>query len=229
MDFFVTLDQVWPNNFFENEPNLFKRFLHHRISSSVYSDVPNHSEIISTIFSININKAVGHDNLHPFFLRIASTVTTPYLYSLIEYSFINGVFPDNCTIARIVPLFKNGKRDEPTNYRPISILSCFSKIFEKIIYRRLISFLNKHNVIQKTQYGFQKKLSTNQAIIDVVTNSLENINSKLYTGLVCLDLTEVFDTVSHKILIFKLDHYGIRGQANKLMQAFFNRKQYVAY
>ena len=126
-----------------------------------------------------------------------------------------------------VPLFKNGKREEPTNYCPISILSSFSKIFEEIIYRRQISSLNKHNVIQKTQYGFQKNVSTNHAIIDVVTNSLENIDSKVYTGMVFLDLTKAFDTVSHEILIHKLDHYSIRGQANKLMQAFLNRKQYV--
>ena len=112
-----------------------------------------------------MNKTVGHDNLHPFFLCIASTAITPYLDSFIEYSFINGVFSDNCTIARFVPLFKNGKRDEPTNYRAISILSCFSKIKKKIICRHLISFLNTHNLIQKTQYGFQKNLSTNHAIM----------------------------------------------------------------
>ena len=88
--------------------------------------------------------------------------------------------------------------------------------------------MNKHNVIPKTQYGFQKNISTNHTIIGVVTNSLENINFELYTGLVFLNLTKAFDTISHEILIHKLDHYGIRGQANKLMQAFFNRKQYVA-
>ena len=87
--------------------------------------------------------------------------------------------------------------------------------------------MNKHNVIQKTQYGFQKNVSTNHAIIHVVTNCLENINSKPYTGLVFLDLTKAFDTVSHEILIHKLDHYGIRGQTIKLMQDFLNRNQYV--
>ena len=186
---FCNIGSSLAKQFSANEPNLFKEFLHHCISSSVYLNVPNHSEIISTIFSINMNKAVDHDNLHLFFLRIASTAITPYLHSFIEYSFINGVFPDNCTIARIVPLFKNEKRNEPTNYRLTSILSCFSKIFEKIIYKSLISFLNTHNVIQKTQHGFQKNVSTNHAIIDVVTNSLENSNSELYTGLVYLDLT----------------------------------------
>ena len=159
-----------------------------------------------------MNKAVGYDNLHFFFLRLASTVITPYLRSFMEYSFTYGVFPDNCTMARIVPLFENKKRDEPTNYRPISILSCFSKIFKENIHKRLISFLNKQNVIQKMQYGFQRNVSTNYAITDVLTNSFENINSKLYTGLVFLDLTKAFDTVNHDILFHKLDHYGIRGQ-----------------
>ena len=145
-----------------------------------------------------------------------------------EYSFINGIFPGNCTIARIVPIFKKGERDKPTNYRPISILSCFTKIFEKIIYKRLINFLNKHNVIQKTQYGFQKNISTNHALIDVITNSFDNINNNLYTGLVFLDLTKAFDTVSHDILLHKLDHYGIRGKTNDLIQTFLQRKQYVS-
>ena len=164
----------------------------------------------------------------PFFLRVASTVITPYLHSFMEYSFINGIFPGNCTIARIVPIFKKGERDKPTNYRPISILSCFTKIFEKIIYKRLINFLNKHNVIQKTQYGFQKNISTNHALIDVITNSFDNINNNLYTGLVFLDLTKAFDTVSHDILLHKLDHYGIRGKTNDLIQTFLQRKQYVS-
>ena len=85
--FFCNIGSTLAEQFSENEPNLFKRFLHHRISSSACLDVSNHSEIISTIFSININKAVGHDNLHPFFLCIASTVIISYLHSFIEYSF----------------------------------------------------------------------------------------------------------------------------------------------
>ena len=215
-------------NISDTNSKLFNKYLRDRISKSIYLDVPNYSEIINTIFSINMNKAVGHDNLPPFFLRVASTVITPYLHSFMEYSFINGIFPGNCTIARIVPIFKKGERDKPTNYRPISILSCFTKIFEKIIYKRLINFLNKHNVIQKTQYGFQKNISTNHALIDVITNSFDNINNNLYTGLVFLDLTKAFDTVSHDILLHKLDHYGIRGKTNDLIQTFLQRKQFVS-
>ena len=76
---------------------------------------------------------------------------------------------------------------------------------EKIIYKRLITFLNKHKAIHKTQYGFQKNIFTNHALIDVVTNSFDNINANLYTGLVFLDLTKAFDTVSHDTLLCKLE------------------------
>ena len=83
-------------------------------------------------------------------------------------------------------------------------------------------------MILDTQYGFQSNRSTNHALTDVITNSFENINKNLYTGLIFLDLTKAFDTVNHEILLVKLDHYGIRGQANDLLRAFLNRKQFVS-
>ena len=83
-------------------------------------------------------------------------------------------------------------------------------------------------MILDTQFGFQSNRSTNYALIDVITNSFENINKNLYTGLIFLDLTKAFDTVNHEILLLKLDHYGIRGQANDLLRAFLKRKQFVS-
>ena len=99
---------------------------------------------------------------------------------------------------------------------------------EKLIYKRLMSFLNKHKVIHKNQCGFQSNVSTNHALIDVVSDCFDNINNNQYTGLIFLDLTKAFDTVNHEILLHKLEHYGIRGQANDLLGAFLKIRQYVS-
>ena len=106
---------------------------------------------------------------------MASSVIILYLQVFIEFRFTEGFFPKSCTIARIVPIFKKEERDKPINYRPISILTCFSKIFEKLIYNLLLlkknfeeliynliylqyNLLNKHNVglIINTQLCFSK-------------------------------------------------------------------------
>ena len=110
------------------------------------------------------------------FFRITSSFIIPYLQVFIEFCFTDGVFPKNCTIARIVPIFKKGERDKLKNYRPISVLTCFSKIFEGFLYKRINNFLNKHNVIINSQYDFQNKVSTNHAFVDVITHFYDNIN-----------------------------------------------------
>ena len=128
----------------------------------------------------------------------------------------------------MVPIIKKNDRTNLANYRPISIFSCFAKILEKLIYTRLINFLTKHEVTDNTQYDFQRNTSTNHALIDVITTSMDNINNQLFTGLIVVDLTKAFETVCHKILLSKLDHFEITCMANDLIFSFLTRKQYVS-
>ena len=202
-------------------------YLEDRISSSAFLDVPSMTEINNGVFSLNINKSVRHDQILPYFLRIASFIITPFLHIFAEYSFMNGIFPENCTIAKIISIFKKENRQNSTNYQPISILTYFSKVFEKLIHTRLIIFWTKHNVLISTQYGFQTKLSTTHAFLDEITSSFKNINDNLFTGLILLDLSKAFDTVCRDILLFKLKHYGIRRPAKDLMHLILKRKQFV--
>ena len=226
-EFCCTIGANLARNFVDIRPNSFTKYLLQRISSSIYLDIPNPTETENVVHTLNLNKAVGYDNIPLFFLRTASIVITPYLHFFIEFCFCSGTFPEACATAKIVPIFKKGKKDDPSNYRPISILTCFSKIMEKIIYKRLMSFWNKHKVIQKNQLGFQSNVSTNHALVDVVSSCFDNINDNLFTDLIFLNFTKAFDTVNHKILLHKLDHYGIRGQANNLLRACLKRRQYV--
>ena len=114
------------------------------------------------------------------------------------------------------------------NYRPISILSVFNKIFETIIKHRLLNFWKKYNVFVPTQFGFRENHSTTLAIAhlnELIINDLDNNNS---VCAIFLDLAKAFDTCNHKILLFKLDQYGIRGVTNDVIRSYLtNRKQFV--
>ena len=99
-----------------------------------------------------------------------------------------------------------------------------------MIHKRLTNFFQKNSVLCYTQYEFQSNLSTTHALLDVLTNTRDQINAGDYTGLIVLDFKKAFDTVCHKIFLRKLEHYGIRGQALKLLNSFLHtRHQYVFY
>jgi len=105
------------------------------------------------------------------------------------------------------------RKMEMSNYRPISILTCFCKIIEKLIYHRFINFFEKHSVFTKSQYGFRNNSSTTHAALDIVINAFDQINNH-YSCPVFLDYKKFFDTVCHNILLQKLDQYRIRGVAS---------------
>ena len=154
-EFFCSKGANSASKFDNSAPSSFSRFHKRHVFPSIYLDVNNLTEIINVINSLNINKAVDYDSISSFFLRTASTTLAPYIQVFIDCCFANGIFPENATTAKIVPIFKKGERDNPTNYRPISILTSFAKIFERIIYKRLITFLNKHKVILDTHMAFK--------------------------------------------------------------------------
>ena len=142
--------------------------------------------------------------------------------------FTKGIFPNALKIAKVIPIHKSGSKQAVENYRPISLLSPFSKIVEKIIKTRLVSFLNKNETLYDRQSGFRKKHTTMFPLIDVVTHCFENINNRLYTCAIALDIKKAFDSVNHTILLKKLSHYGIRGVCYKLFESYLtNRQQYV--
>ena len=114
--------------------------------------------------------------------------------------FTQGLFPNNCKIARVTSIHKSQTKDDLNNYCPISILNCFSKITEKILHARLSNLFKKHRVLYKKQYRFQSNISTMHAMLDVVTSFYDTIDNHCYTGLAFVDLRKAFDTVSHETL-----------------------------
>ena len=224
--FFSTIGEKLASNCNDYNPSNFTTFLKKSVFPSLSLITPSFNDIKNTIHN---NKAVGRDNIPAMFLKVASDVITPFLFVFLDLMFTKGIFQDNCKVAKIIPVYKSGSKLDINNYRPVSILSSFTKIFEKHICIRLMYFCNKHETFYPTQYGFQKNKSTTHAALDLVTEMYDNINSNQYTGLVLLDFKKAFDAVSHSVLLHKLQHYGVRGPSLDLLQSYLDqRKQFVS-
>ena len=148
---------------------------------------------------------------------------------IINDFFLYGSFPNELKIAKVIALYKKDSRDNPTNYRPISLLSVFSKLIEKIMYKRLYSFLDSCNILHPLQSDFREKHSTFHALISMTETIKETFDNSMFGCGEFIDLQKAFYTVNHSILLKRLEHYRIRGVGLDWFSSYLsNRKQYVS-
>ena len=186
-------------------------------------------EIEEEISKLNNSKSVGPFSIPTkLFKMIKSILSVPLAY-LFNCSFSCGTVPDKLKLARVVPIYKNGPTFHVSNYRPISLLSIFNKILEKLMYKRLIDFLENNKLLFHGQFGFRSNHSTNHALLLITDKIQRAIENKEYACGIFLDLKKAFDTVDHKILLKKMEYYGVRGIANQWFSSYLiNRKQFVS-
>ena len=162
-------------------------------------------------------------------MKLCNVFFSNCLLKIVNLSFATRILPDLCKIAMVVPIFK---KDDPlncNNYRPISFLPNFCKIFEKLIYSRMYSFLEKNNLLQDKQFGFRSKYSTTHAIISLTESIKKFLDKKYIVSGIFIDLEKAFDTINHSILCDKLNYYGFRCKSNDLTKSYLtNRKQFVS-
>jgi len=183
------------------------------------------NEIKNIIKSLKLKNSHGYDEIPPRILKISLLfITSPLIY-LCNKAMSSGIFPTWLKISQVIPIFKKGDKDKLTNYRPISLLTSFSKIFEKLIYKRLYSHMISNNILAKEQYGFRSNTSTEKAIYQLTNNILKALDNKNLVGGIFCDLTKTFDCVDHGILLGKLEYYGIKGCANNLIKSYLNNRQ----
>ena len=141
-----------------------------------------------------------------------------------------GIFPDILKLAKVTPLHKKDNKLDFLNYRPISLLSVLRKIYEKLIYIRIYSYLDNNNLIYNKQFGFRSNYSTNHAILSITEHILGLLGTGRYVCGIFVDLEKAFDTViNHKILCEKLNYYGLRGNVNNLIKSYLSdKKQHVS-
>lgn len=185
-------------------------------------------EVTKLIDNLDADTSTGVDGISTKALKCIKNIIISPLVSCVNKCLDHGTFPDSLKLAKVSPIFKSGAKTDPSNYRPISVLPVISKIFEKIIYNRLIEYLNEKSFLIDQQYGFRSKSNTLSATIDLVTNIKTNID-KTNIGLgIFIDLKKAFDTVSHAKLLQKLINLGITGTAYKLFESYLsNRYQIV--
>ena len=202
----------------------YKSFMHNDRHMSFFVDPTNEAEIINKINHLK-EGAPGRDEIVARNLKCISDSIAYPLAQVANLPFQQGIFPEELKIAAVTPLYQAKDPMMFNNYRPISLISVFAKILERLMYNRLLKFINKNQFFNKHQFGFRDKHSTFMALIILIENLVNAIdNGKCAVG-IFLDFQKAFDTVDHCILLDKLYFYGIRGQAFDWFSSYLHDRQ----
>ena len=187
-------------------------------------------EIENIISKLKNKHSCGPDNISSHMLKEFKTELSKPLTFLINHSLRLGSFPSALKLARVKPLFKKGDPNNPNNYRPISLLSAISKIFEKVMLNQLITYFDSHALLYESQYGFKKNHSTELAALELADNIIGEMDKGRNPFCIFIDLSKAFDCLNHGILLEKLKHYGVSGNALMLLADYLkNRAQYSEF
>ena len=161
-------------------------------------------------------------------MKISKHIISPLLSKLFNLAITQGIYSKALKLAEVIPIYKK-EANNINNYWPISILSQFNKVFEKIINCRLIKFLEEFHLFSDHQFGFRKKYSTVYAVNNIHDKLVKNIDNDIFSGCLFLDYSKAFNTVDHNILLSKMNKYfGIHGTAIDLFASYLtNRRQYT--
>ena len=202
-------------------------FINYASSSSFFLSPVTNFEC-STIIKNLKNTSQTKNSISVGVLKLHEEILSPIICDMINQSFLTGCFPDSLKVACILPIHKKNDPANIENYRPISLLPLISKIFEKAMHTRLLDFLSRRNILSKHQFGFLPGRSTELAILELIERNYEALNKKLNSINVFIDFRRAFDTIDHKILLRKMEAYGVRGVSLCLFKNYLSdRYQYV--
>jgi hypothetical protein len=177
-------------------------------------------EIEDIIKSLKAKHSCGYDGISTKILKVSSPYISSPLTYLCNRMLVTGIFPQRLKFSEIKPIYKKGDKRDSSKYRPISLLTSISKIFEKVMYNRIQQHIKNNNILVNEQFGFRHSRSTNNAAHYLTNNILTALNKKESVCGVFCDFHKAFDSVSYDILLSKLEHYGIKGKANDVIKFY---------
>ena len=182
-------------------------------------------EVCNVIDSLKNKFSCGLDEIPTSVLKNSKTYLCPVLTHIINSSFVSGIFPDKLKISKVVPIFKKkGDKQNIVNYRPISLISNISKIFEKIVCNQLTEYLDNNKLLDEIQHGFRCNRSVTTAAVDFVSTIIESVDQGDHTVGIFMDLSKAFDSVKHSTLIKKLEFLGISNNSLAWFQSYLNNR-----
>ena len=185
-------------------------------------------DIEKIIRNLKPKSSAGCDNISTKLLKEIENVISRPLSIIINQSLCTGIFPDKLKIAKVIPLYKKDDDRSFGNYRPISLLSSISKIFERVAFNQLYEYYTSNGLLYESQYGFRKLHSTELAALEFTDRISQEMDAKKIPFSIFLDLSKAFDTLDHKVLLTKLHYYGIRDIALNWFRSYLTKRtQYV--
>ena len=178
--------------------------------------------VYNLLLNINTHKTCGPDQIHGRVLKETADIISPFLRTLFQSSLDSQVIPDDWRSANVTPLFKQGDKQQPSNYRPISLTSIVSKLFEQIINSNIMQHLEVNNILSDHQYDFHHSRSCETLLITLLHDLSHCYDAGIQTDIIFTDFAKAFDSVPHKHLLYKLEWYGIRGTVNNWISPFLN-------
>ena len=205
-------------------------YLKHHVTSCFHFECITPATVNKYISELAAKNSCGPDNISSILLkRLATHVVSP-LTVMINQSLCTGIFPEKLKVAKVIPLYKKGDNHLFDNYRPISLLSTVSKIFEKTVFTQVYNYFCAHKLFYESQYGFRKCHSTELAAIELVDRLCNYLDAGKVPVSVFLDLSKAFDTLNHTILIEKLRYYGLNDTSLNWFHSYLHdRLQFTKY
>ncbi len=214
-DFYANIGREISQSFTQNNGREIEHI--YRITPTVQEPRYNRDALLKQLSKINPHKASGPDSVTSRELKILQGSIIDSLEIIFKSSFQQNVFPSCWKIARIKSAFKKGKKQERTNYRPLSMLSIPSKLLESQICNTVDTYLDDNNIVTDMQWGFTKGRSTEGILLKMTETWKQSVDNGLTVGVVFIDFQKAFDTVSHEVLSYKLQGAGISGNLHALI------------